>query len=955
MIYIKGSLPTTVSAPREGRNSVPNPKKAVVFPAMTIHEILPDTATLHAHPPIRRDDKSLLVLTLPQTSTGKCGDKTFHQNAESNLVFEAYDKHDDPTRHLKLGKSTRLTTQDFEKQRAAIMHSNKKATEVYIHDVESDFNFTSLAYVLGFIQARTAFGQVVNLSDVKATLMLMEDSAYTLRASELVVTNSMFKDALELATLCQILPLVGVAQVRLATPTLYTINRTVLAGRDLGAYAAKLLVLILGTANELNSGSHHCAAMFRGMVAAVKLRSHSDEGGFMRDLLTKYESGVPRGVLTVTNYSFMGLTANRYPAANLVRDTLAIYLSCVGACVAADPGASVNDYNVPGLMIRSRDIGTRPSDWVSLQMRTDDWYVIFLTKLNKTFDFLEHSIVDAACNSFFFELDTPNRHLRDVAIVPFMWVDPSTVCSQKVGPTYTYVPVGGGSTTLPLWPGRVTASSVYNKDSNGLVMSGSVTWLTMKNISIRAIGAFYLFGSQFNRLDGLAQYMFMRDGIDNGYAVLPAYVGADSTSLSNAAWYCWDTCNPNPLCGLVGDVPVLIKHVAVIPKITMQVGQENNPVTLSSGVFYVNKHYHPGARKLNPRYVPNHMRTEINRLDPYGNGPAARYDELLTSIPPVDGLPRGGDGIDEPPEVDALDDPEYVEGDGDRQEEEGTGPRYAQPAGMRGTRPRIPRTAPEDDAVDPAEYHHAASDDEVSPDEDAGIAEPGVAEEAGAPEPMNDDMSDGGPETGARYTPTKAVRQIRGFAQPKEVCVEPRRTSMDVPQAQLPAAGAAGTARESISRPKSPDSRASTPPVYRAPERFINGDEWNFMIAVSAADTPEVEFKLPPGHTWGQSLSSSVMPTAEAELKLRSEAMDQRVHDWANQVGRQNLQKVYQEFGRKIYTVCRMFGEPVTMSERDMRAHLKTYLALEGQEGRLYKGVLAKMSGMGAAKAQRHA
>jgi hypothetical protein len=615
---------------------------------MSTYAYLPDERALTEVKLRETDTTTHLYLSHGYTSVGNLGriDQK-RATASGYLVFDFVKGHTGPGFNLKIDNDPfRLGSIPIERLQEATKGLGKDVYNFGSGVKDLDFNYTALSYVLGHIAMRAAFHQEVKLAE-PCRVTIPEGTTFYMEPNSVMIPKSAFNNDAELGTLLKILPLTGLREVVLMDSkipsgklgSLDVPNQTTKKPHyDLMcAYALRLQSLILKTANECGCAAHHESAFFRGMIQASSLRAHNDEGGVNRDILHKYNTCVPIGVLTHVHGSMLDVDTFKYRGGDTRRRVLSRYLDGVACVVAADPCSKVGDRLYPRVVTRAGE-GTSPSAFPALGHTISEFYPRYIAQFSKKHGFVEGTLIDEASCALFLSNDNETHHLSGDAITPFLWVDPSAVCTAGNGPDYKYIPLGGEQ-TYKMWEGIVQTPQSCVLAADGLPVEGSMYWLVLKQASLRDCGAVYLLSGQFNKRDGLACFMYTpKAAEEHGHLKLPMYVDESAKDLASSLWHLWDNPIPHPLNGTTLDSSVLLRYVATGDGVDLSPNQMGTDVHVTSGRYRAldENLYVPEASRNNSKKVPVKLQKKLASLDPYGSYSHSTYCMEEDAIPYAD-------------------------------------------------------------------------------------------------------------------------------------------------------------------------------------------------------------------------------------------------------------------------------------------------------------------------------
>lgn len=604
----------------------------------------PSTSELNAIEPASSEGGTRLVLTVPMNAIGKMHSKEYFNTSYNSLVLQWPTVAVHANHGLTIRAAPRISTQQIETVKSALVDSWRKAAEGFNVETEHTFDVTALSYVLGFTTMRSAFNQPIAMGRA-ASVGLLEEKAFCLANNDFIILKHMYSDPYELYTLLCLVKSCGIDNAYLAVPGLEQPVSRHLMGKALALYCCRLQKMIEATADVCSCFAHHSGAFFRGMTAACTLRAHSDEGGYIRNVLKLFSGPRLSGVITERPRS--NITAEPWTLAleGVRKWALDTFLVGVACTVAADPCSEVDGTYYPACPEHASlgygTVADRDQTWLhypTLRGLTEDWFSKFLTNLTKAYG--KQRVTTEANHSLqYFNFRNADgsvisdRHLREWRAAVFVWIEPGTVCFDEVRPLYQ-CPTLTQPMVVKLWTGEVYRSSTY-REERGHVATGSVQIMAMHGTNLRSQGVFYLLNNKWNPQDGLANFRITHTP-SKGATNNPAYAATDGRDLAELSWYLWDTCMPHPLnCLTTNREVVFFRHVAVYPKCTPTVDEWNTDVSVSVGVMSVGTAYDPKESRRSSRAVPPYYINALRRLDPYTHTYHTDIDEAWSLIPDV--------------------------------------------------------------------------------------------------------------------------------------------------------------------------------------------------------------------------------------------------------------------------------------------------------------------------------
>jgi hypothetical protein len=595
---------------------------------------------------------SLLAVSAMTTVTGMQHKKPIHMQGVNKIIMEFHNSMTKPTERLEIRQCSILATQEVDVVKNAIMDSSKRASESFTYATQHIFDHTAVSYVCGFLAMRSAWGMQY-LTKGPANVGILPEKSYSLATNDYIILKKMYNTPAELCTLLHILKMAGVDNAYIASLSMEAPGSSMCAGKDLACYCVRLQKMIEATANTVNVAAHHASAFGRGISAAVVCRSHSDEGGFIRNVCKNMVAPKASGLLTEAPRA-LDRSANwaisRQQVRKWVYDTFLVFIATV---VAGDPCAEMGGKIYPVTVTHSTEergaVLENGANWMmypTLRRNVEDWYRKHLDMMAKAYGFIAPSTYSLApIEGYFFNEDsspkmTRDRHLCAAEIAPFVWIEPSCISFGEVRPGYPCATLEQ-PLVLPIFDGEVRPAANYRELPSGDLMSGSTVLLVQQNMSFRHCGLWYVLNSAYNRQDGLAGYLATMVP-RMGYTNRCAFTREGVENMAEASWGLWDTCHPHPLNGLAENFKVLWRHTSNNTKTEWLISEyKTQTVQVAQGAFMLLNHYDGPQRKTFPKYVPPSIYNALRELDPYDAMGTLDDDEFFGALTPCVGTVGG--------------------------------------------------------------------------------------------------------------------------------------------------------------------------------------------------------------------------------------------------------------------------------------------------------------------------
>jgi hypothetical protein len=396
---------------------------------------------------------------------------------------------------------------------------------------DSSFDLRALCYVTGAVCATVTSGCDYDFSQHTPCRVRLLSPTWTIpTVTDLTIAPGIATTGKEFATLARMCGASGVMSITLMSDVVPPQTHKTLQGLELGVFCLKLFSTLINSAQSCACASMHVQAFFAGMNHHLTLRSHTDEGGWIRSALKSAEYPPSVGIITVSGNSFMGVSANQKLNPSFVPQVvLGIFLELVGTLVTSDPESG------DGVTILAKDGGgNSPSDFSTLR---DAYYHAlsrFRGALCKDYDLHVSTVGDDSSSDPYWRSDQPDRHFEASVIVPFYWVEPGPLTTRAR--EYPNVMVQGKSVELPLMSVDATFKSVGYQEHAGRAVRGGASYLRSKGCNPRLDGCSYLMSQRYRRENGLAYMEAVTNSAVGVVTTDALFVEEGVTIMSERGW-----------------------------------------------------------------------------------------------------------------------------------------------------------------------------------------------------------------------------------------------------------------------------------------------------------------------------------------------------------------------------------------------------------------------------------
>jgi hypothetical protein len=502
--------------------------------------------------------------------------------------------------------------QTFADAKEALAEFHSKLANDLMPEGEGKFDQRALLYMLGYYCGRCAFGQDDEPPvPVAPRITWLAENAGAIGARTMVIAPAMWQTANEFVTLIAITSLVGVD--RWVTLTQHNPpGGGVLTGYTLVRYCLRLYAIVMDTADRQVCGPPHCAAFFRGLMAALTVHGHNDEGGYLRNIMRVAEYPPPMGiVMRARPDEFMRIPTRRGltndAALRFVLAQLLIGIRCISL---ADEGANVGGLMVPTMCERhdDGDVGGVVDDYAELRHILLGFVPRFERVLGQVYGLNDGSFNSAASYISAVNARARDRHLGDRWLTALYLVDPAGLSVLGREEVYGCPTGASGEAELPMWEGAVYAKSETYREAKGMAARGSKVAVALRNTTMRRCGINYLLHPGFNQgRDGLGSIAVVSRPA-YGYGITD-WVNCDNTARTVAGrrWSLVDSPLPHPSECIIGPTGSMLIMMYDGTRRLPAFGELSETVSIALGPMFVVQRPRYGA-SVTAKTVPPQLR-----------------------------------------------------------------------------------------------------------------------------------------------------------------------------------------------------------------------------------------------------------------------------------------------------------------------------------------------------------
>lgn len=551
-------------------------------------------------------DKSVrrLQLSVDHVVTGKVGGRNRYGKSalNYNLDFGASAPYSgrmiNETKVYAGVQSTEFLAHEYERLRTRTGYSAQ-------HFGTGMFDMRSIMYVLGAAQMGGVSGTTMTRSGEPALYKTLGGGYTTPRTGEITVGPQLYTTRHEFITALMLFGEAGVNSVQLMTDYIPGTEATILQGLALSRYVQRLAFNVLYMCNSTVTYGMHYQAYVSGMLSVCTLNGHSDEGGWVRKMLTMPDYPTPCGVLFCMDRRFGSYPlAEKVSTHEIARNTYAMFLEAMAMLAVAD----VKAHGKQSLARRGKDERRSVNSYEAILDQLPDvmeaWREIFCDL---------HGAHRDNCQTYgdynaYIGLDAEDRHFDNEVIVPWFFVEPSPFITEELG-YYKPPAMTGKVTQLPMFrQEKVSHSASVVDPLYGGLAPGATIGIVRSAGDMRMEGFSYLLSPAYHPDNGLASLVIRRsrDGEGPDGAM---FFDPEEELMNNQRWILSDCPIVAPFEGYTTAPQQLYYHVSGYGSLTPQ---EIATGTVSSffGTFRVGSGGE-GLRSRTHRSVPRSIRNEM--------------------------------------------------------------------------------------------------------------------------------------------------------------------------------------------------------------------------------------------------------------------------------------------------------------------------------------------------------
>ncbi|BAU79485.1 coat protein [Diatom colony associated dsRNA virus 3] len=419
-------------------------------------------------------------------------------------------------------------------------------------------DFRALMAVISAAEAAGSARQRVIYSRGTAEYQVTPSGHREPRIGDLHIGPSVCRTSREFITFLKLVGQAGVKRVTILSDTSLTPEAVPLAGQGLAVFCAKIKAIVQQGANELCAYGSHELASVGGTTAAMSLNAHSDEGGWVRGMLTSMSYPPSTGILLGTGSSFNGVPLQEcLHKEDIMTKVIADYLSSIALLHVADVtlNGSTSVYErEPGSRACLDSYGTLSADidrvleqWALLICRRDDMH--------------PDATTDGSAFSACYDRRAIDRHFEDnLTIVPWWFVETAPLLLESY-PGYDVCARHGTISKLPLLNVEEVTHDSPVLDDRGRVMHGATVGFVRRSGPFRMEGASYLFNERYSDGETLARFRINDRSIRKPSDAF-MFAGDTGPDIESMRWKVPHNPLPHPLEG-ISDAAVEFQAMSV--------------------------------------------------------------------------------------------------------------------------------------------------------------------------------------------------------------------------------------------------------------------------------------------------------------------------------------------------------------------------------------------------------
>jgi hypothetical protein len=294
--------------------------------------------------------------------------------------------------------------------------------------------------------------------------------------------------------------LVGVKSVTILRDDIPGIDGRHLVGRKLAAFALRVQTNILQAAFDAMCYGAHKLAFEAGKTVGMRLNGHTDEGGWIRRLLSSPAYPVPTGFVFGVGTHFGGMPLQE---TIMEEDVFRVVVGDYLEFIALFPVADVQVHGEHSVIAASVEEPTRPGDY---DLLFESIYHVFVRVRELLCDLggFHHDANDGGgALTNYINRNPVDRHFGNSHIMPWFFVEPSPLLTQAYE-GYKVPARHGDIVKLPMFSALAVRHLGGNCDFVGCCSPGGKSYIIRRLIFFRDEGVLYFLSAAYSPDNGLS-------------------------------------------------------------------------------------------------------------------------------------------------------------------------------------------------------------------------------------------------------------------------------------------------------------------------------------------------------------------------------------------------------------------------------------------------------------------
>lgn len=524
---------------------------------MDLVSFLPESSSLQQGSFERfNDDEGVkrLVLRVSHSVAAKFGGRTVEGSSDVCYILQSL------TECGAVGSSLNVTeevpyvaVQSPDLVRAITESLRPRMSYALAETVDGMFDLRALAYNLGACFAAGSSGAKVPFHKESAGVRLLTPSWSVPVKGEVTLGPGVARTGREFVTLAAIAGPSGISVLQLVADTLPNTRVKPFQGYRLASFTLRAFAHLLTAAQGCGSAPHHLQAFYRGMTATWSLWSHTDEGGWLRNMLKSPSYPPSSGVLAAAGDEIIGLPLkSEVDAKELTRIAVGMYLSFSATMVVAD----CHRTGLPSVINRDGGDENRPSCFGELAPQTYEVLETWRNLISDKLGLHRSAVLDGhSCRSYF-NADRVDDHLHGDDLLPFWWVEPSFLYTGDPGKLEMPVRLGK-VVEMPLLRTTDVIVPAVSTDFRGCLPAGATLLAIRSGGGIRMEGASYLLSGTYRPADGLTHAWYVTSGAHGANSTEALFVEPGVVNCAARRWLTPHNPVANPAEGYIRDTSAI--------------------------------------------------------------------------------------------------------------------------------------------------------------------------------------------------------------------------------------------------------------------------------------------------------------------------------------------------------------------------------------------------------------